>query len=211
MGSEKLKGCPFCNGPAVNVAGEYVTCGSPTFLDCAGRSVKAEPAAWNTRAPADLRSALEALELADATLRGANMNRNVVERKVVAAIELLRAAPAATPATGKAKWRERWYGSDPQKGSAITDEHGNLIAYFGGDEATHAAVTKAVIAHNSALASLPLTTETGIPHGWALVPVEPTEAMKAAGLKVVLRYDDAVASWSAMLAAAPAPTQGDAS
>ena len=60
MGSEKLKGCPFCNGPAVNVAGEYVTCGSPTFLDCAGRSVKAEPAAWNTRAPADLRSALEA-------------------------------------------------------------------------------------------------------------------------------------------------------
>ncbi|MBB4616949.1 hypothetical protein [Sphingomonas abaci] len=60
MESEKLKGCPFCNGPAVNVAGEYVTCGSPTFLDCAGRSVKAEPAAWNTRAPADLRSALEA-------------------------------------------------------------------------------------------------------------------------------------------------------
>ncbi len=30
----------------------------------------------------------EALELADATLRGANMNRNVVERKVSAALKL---------------------------------------------------------------------------------------------------------------------------
>lgn len=34
---------------------------------------------------------VEALELADATLRGANMNRNVVERKVAAALAQARA------------------------------------------------------------------------------------------------------------------------
>jgi len=38
---------------------------------------------------------LEALKLADATLRGANMNRNVVERKVLAAIESLAHAEKA--------------------------------------------------------------------------------------------------------------------
>lgn len=50
------------------------------------------------------------------------------------------------------KWRERWYGSEPQKGSSIVDERGNLIAYFGGDEATHKAATAAVSAHNATLA-----------------------------------------------------------
>jgi len=43
---------------------------------------------------------LEALELADATLRGANMNRNVVERKVRAALDKARGGnppPAANP------------------------------------------------------------------------------------------------------------------
>lgn len=34
----------------------------------------------------------EALELADATLRGANMNRNVVERKIAAALTKARAS-----------------------------------------------------------------------------------------------------------------------
>ena len=43
------------------------------------------------------------------------------------------------------------------------------------------------------------------PVGWKLVPVEPTEAMKAAGLNVVLRYDDAVDAYRAMLAASPTP------
>jgi hypothetical protein len=57
------------------------------------------------------------------------------------------------PAT-QGKWRERWYGSEPQKGSAIVDERGNLIAYFGGDEATHKATTAAVSAHNAALSRL---------------------------------------------------------
>ncbi|WP_242183311.1 YuiA family protein [Sphingomonas sp. CARO-RG-8B-R24-01] len=50
------------------------------------------------------------------------------------------------------KWRERWYGSEPQKGSAIVDERGNLIAYFGGDESTHKATTAVVSAHNATLA-----------------------------------------------------------
>lgn len=49
------------------------------------------------------------------------------------------------------RWRGRWYGSEPQKGSAIVDERGNLIAYFGGDKETHKATTAAVAAHNAAL------------------------------------------------------------
>jgi hypothetical protein len=50
------------------------------------------------------------------------------------------------------KWLERWHGSEPQKGSAIVDERGNLIAYFGGDEVTHKATTAIVAAHNAAFA-----------------------------------------------------------
>jgi hypothetical protein len=57
------------------------------------------------------------------------------------------------------KWRERWYGSEPQKGSAIVDERGNLIAYFGGDETTHKATTAAVFAHNAALDARPATSQ----------------------------------------------------
>lgn len=47
----------------------------------------ARPNAALIKAAPDL---YEALELADATLRGANMNRNVVERKVVAALKKAR-------------------------------------------------------------------------------------------------------------------------
>lgn len=46
----ELMNCPFCNGPAVNVAGEYISCGAPAFLTCAGRSVRADVEDWNTRA-----------------------------------------------------------------------------------------------------------------------------------------------------------------
>ena len=59
------------------------------------------------------------------------------------------------------KWRERWYGSEPQKGSAIVDERGNLIAYFGGDETTHKATTAAVSAHNASIAAQPATSQEG--------------------------------------------------
>jgi hypothetical protein len=72
---------------------------------------------------------------------------------------MLAAAPKAPPvAQAEGVWRERWYGSEPEKGSAITDERGNLVAYFGGDETTHAAVTKIVALHNAALSA---TTEQG--------------------------------------------------
>lgn len=46
----ELLPCPFCDGPAVNVAGEYISCGAPAFLTCAGRSVRADAEDWNTRA-----------------------------------------------------------------------------------------------------------------------------------------------------------------
>jgi hypothetical protein len=57
----KLLPCPFCGGPAVNVGGEYITCGRP-LMDgeylCVGLQIKAdvdddncmESKAWNTRA-----------------------------------------------------------------------------------------------------------------------------------------------------------------
>lgn len=75
---------------------------------------------------------------------------NATSEKVGLPHKLVAAAPAI-PVAGAVKWRERWYGSDPQQGSAITDERGNLIAYFGGDNATHAAVTKAVAVHNATI------------------------------------------------------------
>lgn len=60
---------------------------------------------------------------------------------------------AASEDGGAVKWRERWYGSEPQRGSSIYDELGNLIAYLGGDEATHRLATQIVTAHNAALAT----------------------------------------------------------
>lgn len=104
MGSEKLKGCPFCNGPAVNVAGEYVTCGSPTFLDCAGRSVKAEPAAWNTRAPAEMDEPtverLIEVVLCEAREKGADspVDYGDAEQIVRAVLAALPAPPGTTRA-----------------------------------------------------------------------------------------------------------------
>lgn len=49
------------------------------------------------------------------------------------------------------RWRERWYGSDPQRGSAIVTEAGNLVCYLGGDKETHRLTTAIVAAHNAAL------------------------------------------------------------
>jgi hypothetical protein len=61
-----------------------------------------------------------------------------------------------TLALGQQFWAERWYGSEPERGSAIcavsrTGGAGELIAYLGGDEKTHAAAGLIVAAHNAAL------------------------------------------------------------
>lgn len=47
----RLKPCPFCGGPAVNVAAEYIQCGAPynMFGQCPGLSVRASIEQWNTR------------------------------------------------------------------------------------------------------------------------------------------------------------------
>ncbi len=60
MNNEELQACPFCGGPAVNVACEYVTCGlaEPMGERCIGKSIRAPvdddncaiSTAWNTRA-----------------------------------------------------------------------------------------------------------------------------------------------------------------
>jgi hypothetical protein len=76
--------------------------------------------------------------------------QNSTDNAIIGYHATATALPLAHPAA--VKWRERWYGSEPQKGSAILDERGNLIAYFGGDEATHKATTATVTAHNEALA-----------------------------------------------------------
>lgn len=56
-----------------------------------------------------------------------------------------------TLALTKSAWREQWYGSPPQRGSSIVTSEGALVAYVGGDEDTHAAVTEIVMAHNVAV------------------------------------------------------------
>lgn len=51
-------------------------------------------------------------------------------------------------------WSECWVGSEPHKGSSIINtKTREVIAYFGGDESTHAIVTVVVAAHNAALAA----------------------------------------------------------
>lgn len=56
-----------------------------------------------------------------------------------------------TLALGQSFWRERWYGSEPGRGSSIVTERGETIAYLGGNEETHAEARKVVAAHNAAL------------------------------------------------------------
>jgi hypothetical protein len=45
----ELLPCPFCAGPAVNVGGEYITCGAAWKHDCAGHQLRCLPCDWNTR------------------------------------------------------------------------------------------------------------------------------------------------------------------
>lgn len=128
-------------------------------------------AAWNATLPSDgvtipADHIADAGKMVAARLRdeigreAKNWQHNAYTRVMLAQwYDRLAAAPKAPPvAQAEGVWRERWYGSEPEKGSAITDERGNLVAYFGGDETTHAAVTKIVALHNAALSA---TTEQG--------------------------------------------------
>lgn len=47
----ELKPCPFCQGPALNVAGDYITCGAAWNPWCPGHMVKTSAELWNTRIP----------------------------------------------------------------------------------------------------------------------------------------------------------------
>lgn len=62
-------------------------------------------------------------------------------------------------AQGRARWIERWYGSDPMKGSAIVTEDRSEIAVLGGDEETHKQVRKVVMAHNAGIKALATRTD----------------------------------------------------
>lgn len=57
-------------------------------------------------------------------------------------------------AQGTTRWIERWYGSEPMKGSSIITMNHDKIAVIGGDKETHRQVRKVVMAHNAALESL---------------------------------------------------------
>jgi hypothetical protein len=57
-------------------------------------------------------------------------------------------------AQGTTRWIERWYGSEPMKGSSIITVNHDEIAVIGGDKETHRQVRKVVMAHNAALESL---------------------------------------------------------
>lgn len=66
------------------------------------------------------------------------------------------------------------------------------------------AAIRALLAERDALLSAP--------PGWKLAPVEPTEAMKAAGcraLGAIYGHFGAEQCWKTMLAAAPEPGEGD--
>jgi hypothetical protein len=56
-----------------------------------------------------------------------------------------------TLALGRQEWRERWYGSPPERGSSIVTVRGDLVAYVGGDQDTHDAVSQIVATHNASL------------------------------------------------------------
>ena len=58
----ELLPCPFCNGPAVDVGAEYITCGAGWNSDCAGHQVKASREGWNTRQAAQSTNETEAFE-----------------------------------------------------------------------------------------------------------------------------------------------------
>jgi hypothetical protein len=69
-----------------------------------------------------------------------------------------------TLALSRKEWIERWYGSEPQRGSSICTVgkhggHGETIAYLGGDEETHKLAQKLVSIHNSMLATVPIAPE----------------------------------------------------
>ena len=107
-----------------------------------------------------------ALERAEAELP----HLSAPDGTVAIAIDDLRAvidemtAMRDTLALGKRHWLQRWYGSEPQRGSSVcaaTEHglHGELIAYLGGDEETHKAVGKLVAAHNAALAQFEAVNE----------------------------------------------------
>lgn len=56
--------CPFCGGPAVNVAFDYITC-SATFpfdgeFDCPSKQIRCSPEDWNRRAIGSLDEAARA-------------------------------------------------------------------------------------------------------------------------------------------------------
>ena len=57
-------------------------------------------------------------------------------------------------AQGTTRWIERWYGSEPMKGSSIITVNHDEIAVIGGDKETHRQVRKVVMAHNAALEAL---------------------------------------------------------
>jgi len=60
-------------------------------------------------------------------------------------------------ALGRKEWRERWFGSGPDRGSMICavtgpfDLHGEQIAHFGDAEGIHQTVSKIVLLHNARL------------------------------------------------------------
>jgi hypothetical protein len=49
------------------------------------------------------------------------------------------------------EWRERWYGSDPERGWSILQGR-DVVAYIGGDESMSDAVRAIVDAHNAVIA-----------------------------------------------------------
>src|SRR3569833_945616 len=80
-------------------------------------------------------------------------------------------------------WRERWYGSEPQRGWSIMQGR-ELIAHIGGDESMSQAVSDIVMKHNGDDKSDGAKRELTRPSSSA--PVERREAVRQAVRKVVI-------------------------
>jgi hypothetical protein len=103
MNTEQLKPCPFCGGPAINIAAEYITCGAGWNDECAGHQIRAVSAeAWNTRALSSTdrdeiieEAAKVAEEVGDLAIRGRNLKdqgQRRMARRIATAVRALKQA-----------------------------------------------------------------------------------------------------------------------
>ena len=90
-------------------------------------------------------------------------------------------------------------------------EHIRKIAWQAVGAPDHETADKALVEiHEYAKAQAARAHGDAVPEGWKLVPVEPTEQMSRAGVRVLMRANSwATGVFQAMVSAAPTPPQAE--